>query len=313
MKIVFMGTPEFAVAALKALLDNQQQVVAVVTMPDRLGGRGGKQVIQSPVKQYALEKNIPVLQPEKLKNPAFLKELGSFEADVFFVVAFRMLPVVVWQMPPLGSFNIHASLLPRYRGAAPINWAIIRGETETGVTCFKLKHEIDTGDLLLQKKCTIDPIDDFGSLYQKLMQLGADTLVEVCEILSHGSPSFLPQSDEQATDAPKIFLETCRLEFTKSVVDLHNFVRGLSPIPNAFFYLDGKMIKVIKTRYESTNNGKPAGSIQTDKHHGLGIWAADGILWLDEIKPEGKGIMSGKAFLNGLQKVPDTVSNLHFT
>ena len=308
MRIVFMGTPEFAVAALQALLETKHQVVAVVTMPDRLGGRGGKQLIQSPVKQIALEKNLPVLQPEKLRNPDFLEELRSFEADVFFIVAFRMLPAVVWQMPALGSFNIHASLLPRYRGAAPINWAIIRGEKETGVTCFKLKHEIDTGDLLLQKKCPIEPKDDFGSLYQKLMRLGAEALVEACDILSSASPSYLPQSDDMATDAPKIFLETCRIEFNQSVIDLHNFVRGLSPIPNAFFHLDGKMIKVIKSSYELSNDGKPVGSIQTDKQRGIGVWGLDGILWLDELKPEGKGAMSGKAFLNGLQKVPDMVS-----
>ena len=233
MKIIFMGTPEFAVPSLDILVQNGYEIAAVVTAPDSMGGRGGKQLIESAVKKYAVEKQIPVLQPEKLKSPAFIDTLKNIKADIQIVVAFRMLPEMVWNMPPLGTFNLHGSLLPKYRGAAPINHAIINGEKETGVTSFKLKHEIDTGDILMQKTIPISDDENAGSLHDKMKMIGAEVVLETVKMIENGDYTFIRQKDELASHAPKIFHETCRIDFNNPIQKIHNFIRGLSPYPGA--------------------------------------------------------------------------------
>ncbi|MBW7913413.1 MAG: methionyl-tRNA formyltransferase [Taibaiella sp.] len=303
LRIIFLGTPDFAVASLKALIEAGANVVAVVTAPDKPAGRG-MQLQQSAVKQYALSQNLPVLQPEKLKNPDFLAELASYKADLQVVVAFRMLPVAVWDMPPMGTINVHGSLLPQYRGAAPINWAIINGETETGVTTFKLKHEIDTGDILLQKKVDIMPEDNVGSLYEKLMQTGAELLVTTVKGLAAGQPEEIPQADipvEKLKAAPKIFKEHTRIDWTKSVQDVHNLIRGLSPYPGAFTILQEKTFKIYLSHIEyATHNSEP-GSYDTDGKTYLRFAAADGWLYADEVQQEGKKRMDIASFLRGFR------------
>ena len=229
-----MGTPEFAVPSLDILVQNNYDIVAVVTSTDSYGGRGGKQLIESSIKKYAIEHHIPVLQPTNLKSPGFIEQLKSFEADLQIVVAFRMLPEIVWNMPPLGTFNLHGSLLPKYRGAAPINHAIIQGETETGVTSFKLKHEIDTGDVLLRKKVAIDVNDDAGTLHDRMMIIGADVVLETVKRIESGKYTFTKQEDAESTKAPKIFHETCQIDFNKPVDQVYNFIRGLIPYPGAW-------------------------------------------------------------------------------
>lgn len=303
LRIIFLGTPDFAVASLKALIDAGAHVVAVVTAPDKPAGRG-MQLQQSAVKQYALSQNLPVLQPEKLKNPEFLAELASYKADLQVVVAFRMLPVVVWDMPPMGTINVHGSLLPQYRGAAPINWAIINGEAETGVTTFKLKHEIDTGDILLQKKVDIMPGDNVGSLYEKLMQAGAELLVRTVKGLAAGQLEEIPQADipaDKLKAAPKIFKEHTRIDWTKSVQDVHNLIRGLSPYPAAFTILQDKTFKIYGSHIEyATHNSEP-GSYDTDGKTYLSFAAVDGWLYADEVQQEGKKRMDIASFLRGFR------------
>lgn len=303
LRIIFLGTPDFAVASLKALIDAGAKVVAVVTAPDKAAGRG-MQLQQSAVKQYALSQNLPVLQPEKLKNPKFLAELAAYKADLQVVVAFRMLPVAVWDMPPMGTINVHGSLLPQYRGAAPINWAIINGETETGVTTFKLKHEIDTGDILLQKKVDIMPEDNVGSLYEKLMQAGAELLVETVKGLAAGTLKEMPQADVRVTElkhAPKIFKEDTRIDWTKSVQDVHNLIRGLSPYPAAFTILQDKTFKIYLSHIEHATQNSEPGSYDTDGKTYLRFAAADGWLYADEVQQEGKKRMDIASFLRGFR------------
>jgi len=303
LRIIFLGTPDFAVASLKALIDAGANVVAVVTAPDKPAGRG-MQLQQSAVKQYALSCNLPVLQPEKLKNPEFLAELASYKADLQVVVAFRMLPVAVWDMPPMGTINVHGSLLPHYRGAAPINWAIINGETETGVTTFKLKHEIDTGDILLQKKVGIMPEDNVGSLYEKLMQAGAELLVTTVKALAAGQLEEMPQADipvEKLNAAPKIFKEHTRIDWTKSVQDVHNLIRGLSPYPAAFTILQDKTFKIYSSHTEPATPGLSTGTYDTDGKTYLRFAAADGWLYADEVQQEGKKRMDIASFLRGFR------------
>ncbi|MFN3316928.1 MAG: methionyl-tRNA formyltransferase, partial [Raineya sp.] len=232
MRIIFMGTPEFAVPSLQVLVENGYNIVGVVTAPDKPAGRG-KQMQVSEVKQYALSQNLPILQPEKLKSPDFLAELQALKADLQVVVAFRMLPEVVWAMPPIGTFNLHASLLPKYRGAAPINWAIINGETETGVTTFFLQHEIDTGNIIFQEKEPISPTDTAGSLYQRLMHKGAKLVLKTVQTIEKGDVQTFPQVGE-ITHAPKIFRETCQIDWNKTSTEIYNFVRGLAPYPAAW-------------------------------------------------------------------------------
>ena len=240
MRIIYMGTPEFAVAPLKALVEAGENIVAVITMPDKPSGRG-HHVQYSAVKEYALSVGLPVLQPEKLKDEAFVEELRSFEADLQIVVAFRMLPEVVWAMPRLGTFNLHASLLPQYRGAAPINWAVINGDKQTGVTTFMLKHEIDTGNIILQERIPIGDDENVGSVHDRLMALGTDLVLRTVNLIKQsdeaGTPlPTTPQAEiavEDLRPAPKIFKETCEIDTTKTVAEVHNFVRGLSPYPAA--------------------------------------------------------------------------------
>ncbi len=304
LRIIFLGTPEFAVASLKALVDAGANVVAVITAPDKPAGRG-MQLQQSAVKEYALKQGLQVLQPERLKDPVFLDELAALKADLQVVVAFRMLPVAVWDMPPMGTINVHGSLLPQYRGAAPINRAIMNGEKETGVTTFKLKHEIDTGDILLQKKVPILPEDNVGTLYEKLMKEGADLIVETAKGLAANSLTEIPQDDIPETDlkpAPKIFKEDTYIDWSKPVKQIHDHIRGLSPYPAAITELQGKILKVYKSHIEEVSNiEKQQGDYDTDGKTYLRFAAKDGWLYLDELQLQGKKRMDVEAFLRGFR------------
>ncbi|MCU0404745.1 MAG: methionyl-tRNA formyltransferase, partial [Chitinophagaceae bacterium] len=300
-RIVFMGTPEFAVASLDALVREGFHVVAVVTAPDKPAGRG-MHLHQSAVKKYAIEHNIPVLQPEKLKNPEFLEVLRSYDADLQVVVAFRMLPEVVWNMPPMGTINVHGSLLPQYRGAAPINWAVINGESETGVTTFKLKHEIDTGDLLMQARMPIGPDETAGEIHDRMKELGAQLLVQTVTGLTKGDISPIPQAipADGLKHAPKIFTETCKINTAKTALEVHNLVRGLSPFPGAFTTLDGKMLKVYQC---AVTADIPAplvpGTWFTDNKQRLSLCCNDGWVDLLEVQLEGKKRMKTEDFIRG--------------
>ncbi|MBS1774331.1 MAG: methionyl-tRNA formyltransferase [Bacteroidetes bacterium] len=303
LKIVFFGTPDFAVASLNALVEARANIAAVVTAPDKPAGRG-MQMQASAVKQYAVSKNINVLQPEKLKNPEFINELKSINADLHVVVAFRMLPEMVWNMPPLGTVNVHASLLPQYRGAAPINWAIINGEKETGVTTFRLKHEIDTGNILLQHKVMIEPEDNIGSLYQKLMIEGGKLLVETVKGLAAGTLKEVPQADiatENLRHAPKIFKEDTKIDWSKPAEQVHNLIRGMSPIPAAYTTLQDKTLKIYVSHFSTEEHHKPIGSYDTDGKTYLRFAAADGWLFVDELQLEGKKRMKTEEFLRGFR------------
>ncbi|MFZ4862768.1 methionyl-tRNA formyltransferase [Sphingobacterium sp. Mn56C] len=301
MRIIFMGTPDFAVASLKALLDNGEHVVAVVTAADKPAGRGQK-LHESAVKVYAQEKGIPVLQPEKLKDPAFIAHLKSFNADLQVVVAFRMLPEVVWNMPPLGTINVHGSLLPQYRGAAPINHAVINGEKETGVTTFLLQHEIDTGNILLAHKVAIQEQDNAGSIHDKLMIAGAETLIRTIQGLREGSLKPIPQDDIQVSElkhAPKIFKEDCKIDWNNSTEKVFNKIRGLSPYPTAFTYLADKVLKIYEASQEISAVHVPAGNYITDGKSYLKYATNDGYIHLLTIQIEGKKRMSIQEFLRG--------------
>ncbi|MGN6567847.1 MAG: methionyl-tRNA formyltransferase [Flavipsychrobacter sp.] len=302
LRIVFFGTPDFAVASLNALVEAGANVVAVVTAPDKPAGRG-MQLQQSAVKQYALAHELPVLQPEKLKNPEFLSALAALKPDLQVVVAFRMLPEAVWNMPPMGTINVHASLLPQYRGAAPINWAIINGERETGVSTFKLQHAIDTGNILLQQPIAIDATDDAGTVHDKLMNAGAALLVKTVRGLAEGTLQEMPQPENasELKHAPKIFKEDTRIDWHKSVESIYNLVRGLSPYPSAFTMLEGKTLKIYKTHYIQEQHGKDTGSYDTDGKTCLRFAAADGWLYIDELQQEGKKRMEVTAFLRGFR------------
>ncbi len=297
MRIVFMGTPDFAVPALEILVNHGYDIVGVITAPDKPGGRLG--VIQSAVKQYATTKGLRVLQPEKLKNPGFLEELQSLHADLQVVVAFRMLPEVVWRMPPLGTLNLHGSLLPKYRGAAPINWAIINGETETGVTTFLLRHEIDTGDVLFQQTMPIAENDTAGDVHDRMMQLGAALVLRTVQALEQGSVQPRPQPDVAATHAPTLFTETCRIDFNRPTQTVHNFIRGLSPHPGAWTLLDGKIVKVLRAVPERTSTTWPPGEFFSDGKNELKISTLDGLIQVQELQMEGKRRMAVREFLNG--------------
>lgn len=297
MKIIYLGTPEFAVPPLRLLLENGYEIVAVVTAPDKPGGRQGTQV--SAVKKFALEHQIPVLQPERLKNADFLEQLRTFQADLQIVVAFRMLPEAVWKMPAMGTMNLHGSLLPKYRGAAPINWAIINGEKETGLSTFLLKHEIDTGDLLLQKTVPIDENETAGELHDRMMEVGAELVLASVQALENHSATPFPQSNTAATHAPKIFKETCQINFARPVTEVHNFVRGLSPFPGAWTELDGKIFKILRAEREFAIPGNEPGTFVSDGKNYLKVSTTDGFLNILDIQMEGKRRMQVREFLNG--------------
>ena len=303
-KIVFMGTPEFAVASLDKLVQAGCNIAGVITAPDKPAGRG-MQLQQSAVKKYALEKGLNILQPEKLKNPEFIEQLRSLQADLQVVVAFRMLPEVVWNMPSMGTINLHGSLLPQYRGAAPINWAIINGEKETGVTTFKLQQEIDTGNILLSEKITIRDDETAGELHDRMKEVGAQLLLKTVERISEGSLKDITQPSDQdqiaLKHAPKIFSETCHIDWNKTVDEVHNLVRGLSPYPAAFTELDGKKMKIFKASplEGAKQSNALAGTYQTDKKTFLKFACSDGHLSILELQLEGKKRMSITEFLRG--------------
>src|SRR5690554_4627975 len=297
-RIVFMGTPDFAVESLKALVENGYNVVGVITMPDKPAGRGYK-LKPSPVKQYALQQGLKVLQPEKLRDEGFLSELKQLNADLQVVAAFRMLPEVVWNMPLRGTFNLHSSLLPQYRGAAPINWAIINGEEETGVTTFFLKHEIDTGNIIFQEKEAILPQDNLGSLYEKLMQKGAQLVLKTIEAIAEGNVQVTKQDESLAKHpAPKIFKETGEIDWKRTAVEVHNLVRGLSPYPAAWTKINGKTSKVFATELLSVDiPGKKAGEYQSDGKSYLHFQTGEHAIAILELQMEGKKRMSIEEFL----------------
>jgi len=307
MRIIYLGTPDFAVPSLDILLENGYEVVAVVTAPDKPGGRLGVQ--QSAVKKFAEQRGLRVLQPERLKNPLFLEELGNLNADLQIVVAFRMLPQTVWAMPPMGTMNLHGSLLPRYRGAAPINWAIINGEQETGLTTFLLKHEIDTGDLLFQEKVPIGPDETAGELHDRMMHIGAKLVLKSVQALENGTAQPMPQADIEATHAPKIFAETCRINFAQPSRKVHDFVRGLSPYPGAWTTLDEKTLKILRSSMDHgpwvLEFGKEilSGQLFTDGKNYLQFSTSDGFISVLELQLEGKKRMPVKDFLNGWSRI----------
>lgn len=293
-----MGTPEFAVPSLEILLKNHCRVVAAITAPDKPAGRGLK-MLASPVKQKALEHGVPVLQPEKLKNPGFLEELRGYQADLQVVVAFRMLPEAVWAMPRLGTFNLHASLLPQYRGAAPINWAIINGETETGATTFFLQHQIDTGNIVFQEKEPIHETDTAGTLYERLMNKGADLVLKTVKAVEAGSYPQMPQDLAQPVKlAPKIFTETCEIDFNQTTTQVYDFVRGLSPYPGAWTRINGKVCKVFRAE-KHYGTDLATDFIHTDNKTHLHLKTADGWLSVQELQLEGKKRMPVGEFLRG--------------
>lgn len=299
LRIIFMGTPEFAVPSLQSLIESNSNVVAVVTVPDKPSGRGQKQTA-SPVKVYAESQGIPVLQPEKLRDPAFLEQLRSYNADLQVVVAFRMLPEVVWSMPSRGTFNLHSSLLPQYRGAAPINWAVIHGDTETGVTTFFIEKDIDTGKIIFQDREPIFPDDNAGSLYERLMRKGAALVVKTVRAIEEGSYPQEPQSEpEHIRAAPKIFRETCEIDWNRPAADIHNFVRGLSPYPAAWTTLNGLSCKIFKTTAVEFIAEANPGEFLTDGKSYLHFRTADNWLSVEELQIEGKKRMAVGDFLRG--------------
>jgi len=322
LRIVFMGTPEFAVASLDALVKAKYNIVAVITSPDKPAGRGLK-LQESPVKKYAVRHKLKVLQPEKLKNPEFLEELKSLNADIQIVVAFRMLPDTVWNMPPMGTINLHASLLPQYRGAAPINWVIINGEKDTGVTTFKLQHEIDTGNILLQESFPINENETAGELHDRMKEIGASLLVRTIESLANGTLQETPQSsivnnelqieDSQTSEthspltihnsllkaAPKITTQTCRIDWHKTIDEIHNLIHGLSPYPAAFTELGDKTIKIYKSEKEHAVPTSKIGRWESNGKTYLKFAAKDGYIHLKDVQLEGKKRMLIEDFLRG--------------
>ncbi len=292
-----MGTPEFAVAPLEVLISNDYNIVAVITAPDKPKGRG-QQLSTSPVKDMALTHNIPVLQPTNLKNPAFVEELKSYNANLQIVVAFRMLPVVVWDMPEIGTFNLHGSLLPQYRGAAPINWAIINGEKETGVTTFFLKHQIDTGNVIFQEKEPISNEDNVGSVYERLMHKGAQLVLKTVKAIEAGDYPQLPQDESVFINhAPKIFKETCEINWQQSAEVVYNFIRGLSPYPAAWTMLNDKSCKVFKASI--IDKKLKTGEIATDNKTYLHIGTSDQAISIEDLQIQGKKRMDIGSFLRG--------------
>ena len=309
LRIVYMGTPDFAVESLRCLVEGGYNVVGVVTGPDKAVGRHGSVLQPTPVKQYAVEHGLRVLQPEKLKDEAFIEELRSLQADLQIVVAFRMLPEVVWAMPPLGTFNLHASLLPQYRGAAPINWAVINGDTETGVTTFFLKHEIDTGAVIRQVRVPISDTDCVGDVHDRLMLLGGQVVCDTVDAIIDGSAEATPQEqmlpDEELRPAPKIFKDTCRIEWQRPAKQVYDFIRGLSPYPAAWTTLvtpdnEEIVLKIYEAeKLDCAAKSYPCGTIDTDGKSYLHVYAADGGLSIRVLQLAGKKRMGVEDFLRG--------------
>ncbi len=302
LRIIFMGTPEFAIPSLKILIENDFKVVAVVTALDKPRGRGRK-LSPSPVKAYAVKNNIPVLQPPNLKDQDFIQTLKSFEANLQIVVAFRMLPEVVWSMPEYGTINLHASLLPDYRGAAPINWVLINGEKKTGLTTFFIKKEIDTGNILLKEEVDILPEDDAGSLHDNLMVLGGNLVLKTVKAVQTGDFAAMMQEDSSdLKKAPKIFRDMCEIKWNKSGEEIKNFVRGLSPFPGAWTILNGKMYKIFKVHQKpGRTQNELIGNISTDSRSYLNIFCSNGVISILELQPEGKKRMKIEEFFRGNQ------------
>jgi methionyl-tRNA formyltransferase len=296
MKIIFWGTPDFAVPSLKILLENNHKIIAVVTAPDKERGRGQK-VSFTPIKEFGLQNNIPVLQPEKLKAEDFINDLKSFECDLYVVVAFKILPRDIFTIPKYGSFNLHASLLPKYRGAAPIQWTLIKGETETGVTTFALEDKVDTGNIYLQKKIPIQPEDNFGTLHDKLSILGAEAVLETVNSIENGTAKMKTQSDELATPAPKITKELMQIDWNKSAQEIQNLIRAFSPWPGAFFIHNGKLIKVYRSKL-ANNMNLTAGKILESKDQ-LFVGCGSNSIEILEIQLEGHKKLSISEFLRG--------------
>lgn len=307
LRIVFMGTPEFAEFTLRRLVEDGYNIIGVVTMPDKPMGRHGSVLQSSPVKKYAVEQGIPVLQPEKLKDPAFIDQLSALKADLQIVVAFRMLPEIVWNMPRLGTFNLHGSLLPQYRGAAPINWAIINGDKETGVTTFFLKHEIDTGDIIYKESIPILPTDNAGTVHDKLMELGADLTVRTLDDIIADRVRPIPQDTIPVSElrpAPKIFKETCRIDWNQPTARINDFIRGLSPYPAAWTVLrsaDGteQDFKIYAAQPVTDAPIQKPGTIECDGRKNLLVHTSDGALRLTEVQMAGKKRMDVCSFLCG--------------
>lgn len=315
LRIVYMGTPDFAVESLRALVEGGYNVVGVITMPDKPVGRHASVLQASPVKEYAISRGLPVLQPEKLKNEAFISGLRAWKADLQIVVAFRMLPEVVWNMPRLGTFNLHASLLPQYRGAAPINWAVINGDTETGATTFFLTHEIDTGKIIRQKRLPIADTDDVGIVHDSLMIMGAGLVTETVDLLLAGKTDAVPQEAffndvSELRSAPKIFKDTCHIDWNQPMKKIYDFVRGLSPYPAAWTELvaqDGSrsVLKIYQTEKCPAEHNLPVGTICTDKKSYIDIAVTDGYLRLTSVQLAGKKRMSVTDLLNGFKQIGD--------
>ena len=313
LRIVYMGTPDFAVESLRALVEGGYNIVGVVTMPDKPVGRHGSILQASPVKQYALSQGLPVLQPEKLKDETFLSGLRALNADLQIVVAFRMLPEVVWNMPRLGTFNLHASLLPQYRGAAPINWAVINGDTETGATTFFLTHEIDTGKIIRQKHLPIAETDDVEKVHDALMVMGAGLVLETVDLLLEGKADAIPQEEfykdpSELRPAPKIFKDTCRINWNQPVKRIYDFIRGLSPYPAAWTELvspEGirSVLKIYQSEKHIVAHDKPVGSILTDKKSYIDVAVEDGFLRLLSVQLAGKKRLAVTEFLNGFKQI----------
>jgi len=304
-----MGTPDFAVEPLRAIVEAGYNVLAVITAPDKPAGRGQK-IQFSPVKEFSLALGIPVLQPVNLKAPSFIEELQSYRANLMVVVAFRMLPEVVWQMPEYGTLNLHASLLPQYRGAAPINHAIINGETETGLTTFFIEKEIDTGNIILARKMPILPSDDAGALHDRMMVAGGEVMLETLKMIETGNVK--PQSQDKVLGniaalhpAPKIFKNDCKINWAKPGLQIHNLIRGLSPFPGAFSVLlteeTSKQVKIFCTSYKTENTGNAPGLIETDQKQVLSVTTADGKIFIEELQLEGKKRMGIEEFLRGVR------------
>ena len=310
LRIVFFGTPDFAVESLRRLVEGGYNIVGVVTMPDKIGGRG-HHMIQSDVKRYAMEQSLPLLQPVNLKDETFVTNLRALRADLFIVIAFRMLPQVVWQMPPLGTFNLHASLLPKYRGAAPINWAVMNGDTTTGVTTFFLKHEIDTGDIIQQHAIDISRTDNVETVHDSLMLLGAGMVIETVDAIIAGTVHPIPQEQlltagEEPTPAPKIFKDTCRIDWSWPAERIYNHVRGLSPYPAAWTILGDSTsqqwnIKVFETSEPTPLPWKMQPGETFINNKMLAIAASDALIEIKSLQPAGKKRMSAEEFLRGLR------------